>query len=146
VRVCRARAKEVDFGEKQLRLAEEKDLAADVKLTGLGPKLERIRTTTLALGKGIGRTPGKNRAPARWARMRDALQECSAAFNGNHDDLVWSIAHTPSGPERDKLEKLLEPFQSLLDRYSATTAAPAKAEPAPAPTPDAKDAPGTKIP
>ena len=135
--------KEVDFGEKQLRLAEEKDLAADVKLTGLGPKLERIRAATLALGKGTGRVPGKNRAPARWARVRDALQECSAAFNGIHDDLVWSIAHTPSGPERDKLEKLLEPFQSLLDRYPAT-AAPAKAEPAPAP--DAKDASGTKIP
>ena len=87
--------------------------------------------------------PGKNRAPARWARMRDALQERSAAFNSIHDDLVWSIAHTPSGPERDKLEKLLEPFQSLLDRYPATTAA-AKAEPAP--TPAAKDAPGTRIP
>ena len=140
---------EFDFGQTQLLLVEEKDLAADVKLTGLGPKLERIREATLALGKGIGREPGKNRAKARSLRIRDALQECSGAFNGIHDSLVWAIAHTPSGPDRDTLERLLAPFQALLDRYPkvpATTADDAKGAPEPAPTvPDAKGTPGTKI-
>ncbi len=151
--------KEYDFGQKQLVLAEEKSLAADLKLTGLAPKIERIRAATAALGEGIGRAPGKNRAPARSTRIRDALQECAAVFNGIHDSLVWAIAHTASGPDRDKLEALLEPFQSLLDRYpvagtaaaTATTASPATpaADPKAAPAavvPDAKDASGAKIP
>ena len=142
--------KEFDFGKKQLLLAEEKNLAADVKLIGLGPKLDRIRAATLALGEGTGRVPGKNRAKARSARTRDALAECSAAFNGIHDDLVWAIAHTASGPDRDKLEKLLEPFQALLDRYPTspgTAAVEAKAAPAAeTPVPDVKDASDSKIP
>ncbi len=33
----------------QLRLAQEESLAADLKLTGLTPKLERIREATQAL-------------------------------------------------------------------------------------------------
>lgn len=131
--------KEYDFGHKQLLLAEGKSLAADLKLTGLGPKIERIRAATAALGGGIGRVPGKNRMPARSTRIRDALQECSAVFNGIHDSLVWAIAHTSSGPDRDKLEALLEPFQSLLDRY-ATTATATAASPA-GPAGDAKAAP-----
>lgn len=140
---------EFDFGQTQLLLVEEKHLAADVKLTGLGPKLERIREATLALGKGFGREPGKNRKKARSLRIRDALQECSGAFNGIHNGLVWAIAYTPSGPDRDTLEKLLAPFQALLDRYPnipATAAGAAKGAPEPAPTvPDAKDTAGAKI-
>ena len=144
--------KEYDFGMKQLRLAEEKSLAADLKLTGLAPKLVRIREATVALGEGTGRGPGKNRAPSRSLRIRDALQECSAAFNRIHDELVWAIDHTASGPDRDKLEKMLEPFQALLDRYpaSAAVAGPAaaagdgKAAPVVA-APDGKDPSGGKI-
>ena len=137
---------EFDFGQTQLLLVEAKALAADVKLTGLGPKLERIREATLALGKGIGREPGKNRAKARSLRIRDALQVCSGAFNGIHNGLVWAIAHTPSGSDRDTLEKLLEPFQALLDRYPripVTAVDDAKGDPAPV-VPDAKDTPGAK--
>lgn len=132
--------KEYDFGMKQLRLAEEKSLASDLKLTGLGPKLERIRTATAALREGAGGGPGKNRAPARWARIRDALQACSLTFNVVHDQLVWAIGATPSGPERDKLEQMLEPFQALLDRYPSSTAAAA-----PAATPE-KAAPAATTP
>lgn len=147
--------KEYDFGVKQLRLAAEDKLAADLKLTGLAPKLERIREATAALGEGTGRAPGKNRAPSRSLRIRDALQECSAAFNQIHDGLVWAIDHTSSGPERDKLEKMLQPLQALLDRYRATAAAKptspaapaadAKAAP-PAAATDGKDPSGGKIP
>jgi hypothetical protein len=145
--------KEYDFGMKQLRLAEEKNLAADLKLTGLAPKLERIREATAALGVGTGRGPGKNRAPARSLRIRDALQACSAAFNRIHDGLVWAIDHTGSGPDRDKLEKMLEPLQALLDRYPAVGPAAAipvaaagdpKGAPAAA-APDGKDPAGGKI-
>ncbi len=139
---------EFEFGKQQLVLAEETALSADLKLTDLGPKLDRIREATVALGKGIGRVPGKNRAPARWLRIRETLQECIGAFTSIHDGLEWAIAHSPSGPERDKLEQMLEPFQALLERYPAPAAAEAKAAPAPAPAPtvpDAKDAPGTKI-
>lgn len=129
---------EFEFGKQQLVLAEEKALAEDLKLTDLGPKLDRIREATVALGEGIGRAPGKNRAPARWLRIRDALQECIGAFTSIHHGLEWAIAHSPSGPERDKLEKMLEPFQALLERYPAPAAAEVKAAPAPAPTaPDA---------
>jgi hypothetical protein len=145
--------KEYDFGMKQLRLAAEESLAADLKLTGLAPKLERIRAATAALGAGTGRVAGKNRAPARWTRTRTALQECSATFNSIHDQLVWAIDHTASGPDRDKLEQMLEPFQALLDRYpgagAAATASPAatpgdgKAAPAATPA-DGKDPSGGK--
>jgi hypothetical protein len=147
--------KEYDFGMKQLRLAEEKSLAADLKLTGLTSMLDRIQEATVALGEGIGRAPGKNRAPSRSLRIRDALQECSASFNSIHDWLVWAIDNTPSGPDRDKLEQMLSPFQALLDRYPATAAAAATAagdvQGAPAPaaatkTTDGKDPSGTKTP
>jgi hypothetical protein len=118
--------------------------------------LDRIQEATVALGEGIGRAPGKNRAPSRSLRIRDALQECSAAFNRIHDGLVWAIGHTGSGPDRDKLEKMLAPLQALLDRYPATAAAGAgaatpaagagdpKAAPAAAAT-DGKDPSGGKI-
>ena len=137
---------EYEFGKQQIVLAEQKPLAADLKLTDLGPKLDRIREATLALGEGIGRVPGKNRAPARWLRIRDALQGCVGAFTSIHDGLQWAIAHSPSGPERDQMERLLEPFKALLERYPAPAAAEAKAAPAPAATtiPDAKGAPGTQ--
>ena len=139
---------EFEFGQKQLVLAEEKGLAADLKLLGLGPKLDRIRAATLALGAGIGRAPGKNRSKARSLRIRDALQGCSGAFNGIHYDLEWAIAHSPSGPDRDKLESMLAPFQALLERYPATAADEATAAPVPAPAatpPDPKDASGPPI-
>lgn len=142
---------EYEFGKQQLLLAEEKPLAADIALTGLGPKLERIREATVALGQGIGRVPGKNRTKARSLRIREALQECTGAFNAIHHDLEWAIAHVPSGPDRAMLERLLAPLQALLERYPATPATAtdaAKATPAPTPAPtapDAKDAPGTTI-
>jgi hypothetical protein len=128
---------------KQLRLAAEESLAADLKLTGLAPRLERIRAATAALRAGTGRVAGKNRAPARWTRTRTALQECSATFNSIHDQLVWAIDHTASGPDRDKLEQMLEPFQALLDRYPGAGAAAAAASPAAAPE-DTKAAPAAK--
>lgn len=145
--------KEYDFGMKQLRLAEEKSLAADLKLTGLAPMLERIREATAALGEGTGRGPGKNRAPSRSLRIRDALQQCSAAFNNIHDYLVWAIDHTASGPDRDKLEQMLAPFQALLDRYPATASAASaatvagdvKVAPAATSPTDGKDPSGGKI-
>jgi hypothetical protein len=66
---------------------------------------------------------------------------------------VWAIDHTASGPDRDKLEQMLEPFQALLDRYpgagAAATASPAatpgdgKAAPAATPA-DGKDPSGGK--
>jgi hypothetical protein len=142
---------EVEFGKKQLRLVEEKALAADLHLTGLGPKMDRIREATAALDAGTGRVPGKNRAKARSVRVREALAECAAAFNSIHDDLVWAMAHSPSGPDRDKLEKLLEPLQAALDRAPATAAATpaadataAPAAPPATPAPDAKDPSGSK--
>ena len=140
--------KEYDFGKKQLLLAEEKSLAADLKLTGLTAKLQRIREATEALGDGIGRAAGKNRAPARWTRIRDALAECAATFNVIHDGLVWAIDHTPSGSDRDKLEQMLEPFQALLDRYpgagAASPAAAGDVKGAPAATTDGKEPAGAK--
>lgn len=135
--------KEYDFGMKQLRLAEEKSLAADLKLTGLTSMLGRIQEATVALGEGTGRAPGKNRAPARSLRIRDALQECSAAFNNIHDYLTWAIDHSASGPDRDKLEQMLAPFQALLDRYPATAASAGAASPA-APAGDVTAAPAVK--
>ena len=83
--------KEYDFGMKQVRLAEEKSLAADLKLTGLASMLDRIQEATVALGVGTGRVPGKNRAQARSLRIREALQECSAT----------ATAASPAAPADD---------------------------------------------
>ena len=126
---------EYEFGKTQLRLAAEPQLAADLTLTGLDAKIDRVRKTTEALGAGIGRGPGKNRAPARSLRIRDAVQECVATFNHIHDGLVRAIAHTPSGPDRDQLEELLSPFQALLDRHPAPAKADSSAGAAPAADP-----------
>jgi len=124
---------EVDFGQNQLDLAAKKSLAADVKLLGLGDHLKRIREATDALAKALGRDAAKGRAPARSQRVREALTACSIAFNGIHEEIAWAVQHTSDLDDRARLEKLLAPFERMLERYPPVAVAPAaEAPPQPA--------------
>jgi hypothetical protein len=137
---------EVDFGREQIQLTKEGQAAADVKKLKLGDLLKDIATTTEALAKGLGRTAGGKRPAAPSARTRDAIGECTAAFNGVHDDIAWFVAHTSNGPARDHLTALQAPFEALLARNPppvAAKAAPGATPPAatpPAAPPAAKPA------
>ena len=123
---------EVDFGLKQIALTQaDGPLAADAKTLKLGDALADVAKTTEALAKGLGRgTSDKRRPPSR--KLRTAIAECAASFNGVHEDLAWFVGRTPPGAERDKLTALLVPLEALLARHAP--AAPAEAAPAePAP-------------
>lgn len=118
---------EVDFGFNQIALTQaDGPLAADVKRLKLADALADVAKTTEALAKGIGRGTGeKRRPPSR--KLRSAIAECAASFNGVHEDLAWFIGRTPTGAERDKLTALLVPLEALLSRHAP--AAPAEAAP-----------------
>jgi hypothetical protein len=126
---------EVDFGLNQIALTQGNGpLAADAKKLKLADALADVAKATEALAKGLGRGTGdKRRPPSR--KLRTAIAECAASFNGVHEDLAWFIGRTPPGAERDGLTALLVPLEALLTRHAP--AAPAEAAPA-APTPPAE--------
>ena len=68
----------------------------------------------------------------RSRRIRAAVAACASDFNGIHSELVWLIGHAPPGPVRTRLERMLAPFQALLERYPSPAGAPAADEDAPA--------------
>jgi len=79
--------------------------------------LAEVARTTEALAKGLGRATGqKRRPPSR--RVREAVNECVAAFNGVHGDLEWFLSHTPPGADRDRLAALAGPLDALLSRHA----------------------------
>ncbi len=106
--------KEVDFGRTQVRLAATKPLADDVALVGIAATIKRVAETTEALAKEVPEGAG-DRPRGRYAQIRAAWNGCVAAFNGVHDDLAWILAHTPAGPERERVAELLAPFEALLE-------------------------------
>ena len=114
---------EVDFGRQQIALVRSEPLAADAKKVGLATIIKQIDEATEALAKGLGRGPGQKRSAPRSTRLREALTECSTAFNWIHQDLVWTAEHTPPGPARTLLDELLAPFAALLSRLPASGAA-----------------------
>jgi hypothetical protein len=106
---------EVDFGREQLNLAAQPDVAADVRLTGLGPLLEEVRVATEDLATAVGRGSGKQRkAPGE--RLRLALVACRIDFNGVHDDLDAALKRLGPGQPRDRIAALLQPLEQMLDR------------------------------
>lgn len=108
---------EVDFGRQQLALVRNAPLAGDAKKAGLAAVIKQIEEATEALAKALGRSPGQKRSAPRSIRLREALTECSAAFNWIHQDLVWTAEHTPPGPSRTQMDNLLAPFTALLSRF-----------------------------
>jgi hypothetical protein len=116
---------EVDFARKQLLLTKEGQAAADVKKLKLAEALADIHETTEALAKAIGRTAGQKRAASPSIRLREAMVECSAAFNAVHDQIAWFIDHTPNGSDRDHLVALQAPFDALLARNPPPAPKPA---------------------
>lgn len=108
--------KEVQFGRKQLALVEKQPLRGDIESLGLTGTMDDIRRATDNLAQALGWDSEVDRRMAPSSQVRTAMSECSSAFNGVHDDLDWSIAHTPEGEERDRLTKLRRPLEKLLDR------------------------------
>jgi hypothetical protein len=90
---------------------------------GLAAVVKQIEETTEALAKALGRGPGQKRSSPRSIRLREALTECSAAFNWIHQDLAWTAEHTPPGASRTQLDNLLAPFTALLSRFPPTSGA-----------------------
>ena len=119
---------EVDFGLNPIALTQAGGpLAADARKLKLGDALADVAKTTEALAKGLGRGTGdKRRPPSR--KLRSAIAERAASFNGVHEDLAWFVGRTPPGAERDRLTALLVPLEALLSRHAP--AAPAEAVPA----------------
>jgi hypothetical protein len=112
---------EVDFGRKQIALTQEGGpLHFDAKKVKLTAVLADVHKATEALGQALGRgSSEKRKAPSKL--LRDAMAECSDAFNSVHDQLDWFISRTPPGAEHDRLNALLGPLQALLERVASTT-------------------------
>ena len=112
---------EVDFGRQQIALTSEGGpLAADAKKVKVVESLADIHKATEALAQALGRgTNEKRKTPSK--QLREALGECTTAFNSVHEQLAWFISKTPPGTERDGLQALLAPLEALLERTSATT-------------------------
>jgi len=134
---------EVDFGRHQVALMSKGAVAQDVQACGLAGAREEIAEVTEALARGLGRAPGEKRSGSRYHRIRAARSACAAAFNGIHGEIAWFIGNMSPGKARTRAEKLLAPFQALLERYPAGSGAGEVDEEAPAqaPAPPAAAAP-----
>ncbi len=126
---------EVDFGRKQVELAKQEAIAADIKKLKVDDLFHDIEKATEALAGGLGRKPGGKRTGPPSVQQRDALAACTAAFNGVHDHIAWFIENTPNGPARDALEALQAPFASLLARNPPTQAKSGNNSPPASPPP-----------
>ncbi len=111
---------EVDFGRKQIALTQEGGpLHFDAKKVKLTAALADVHKATEALGQALGRGAAeKRKAPSKL--LRDAMAECSDAFNSVHDQLDWFISKTPPGAQHDRLVAWLGPLNALLERVGST--------------------------
>lgn len=120
---------EVDFGRKQIRLASEPTLTADITLLGLSGLVANIATATENLASAIGQ--GRNDlAPAK--QRRASVAECMQVFGTVYRSLDWIAAYGAPGGEREKARALLESLQDLATKYparAAKTKAPAVLKP-----------------
>ena len=127
---------EVDYGRQQVLRVAKEPLSADAALIpGLADHMTRIDAATEALGEALGRSPGADakRAIAPSKRLREAMSACVTAFNSIHDEIEWTMLHTPPGAVRDQLVALHAPFLSLLERYPPPAKSTPEAPPPPAP-------------
>lgn len=113
-------SEEVEFGLKQLRLASEAKLAADVTALELQPLLDDIRAATDALARALQISPDKNRDAARSVQARRALSDCRRTFRAVLEDLDWLISVQTSAQDAADLERLRAPLIALHARYSAS--------------------------
>jgi hypothetical protein len=124
---------DVDFGRHQVELMSKGAHAEDVKRLGLDGLRDEIHHATEGLARGVGRGPREQRTAERYNRIRAATAACVAAFEGLHDEIAWFVEHTPQGVARRRLERMLAPFQALLDRYPSSKPAPTEEAPASGP-------------
>ena len=114
---------EVDFGRKQVRLAQEPNLRADLTTLGLLPSIEEIRVATENLAPALGRAGSGDRKLAPSQHLAKALSSCVAAFNGVHVQLDWFVEAAVAEDESRRYEALLEPLDALLERSRTEPAA-----------------------
>lgn len=121
---------EVDYGRKQVRLAAEPNIKADLGSLGLLPSISEISVATENLAVAIGRdgSEGKTLPPSQ--QIAKAFSNCVAAFNGVHGQLDWLAQVASSDEERKRIDDLRKPMLALLERFRSEPAA----TPAPTPT------------
>lgn len=123
---------EVSFGRTQVRLAATEPLASDVVLLGVKGTITRIGAATEALAKIVDAANAGERTASRSRMVRVAWTECVSSFNGVHDDLEWLRENTAPGKQRERIVRLLAPFERLLEDCrersapASSTAEPAK--------------------
>jgi hypothetical protein len=107
---------EVDFGLKQIEIAERPEIKAALKAAGLVTVFEEVREATLAFEEALNRAPGEKKALSPVAAQRAATRECARRFTLAYGIIEELKAVTPSGPESDALGALLQPLDALADR------------------------------
>ena len=108
---------EVDFGLKQIRLAEKEAVQKALETTELTSRFNAVRTQTENLAELVRNAPIEVRSP-RSTRRRVAHRSCVRAFNLAHAWLNLLMEANPDPATRERLAKLREPLQALLDRVS----------------------------
>jgi len=120
---------EVDFGRKQMRLAEEAQSASDIALLGLGSMMASIASSTEDLAAAIAHGPAEL-APAR--QRKAAVNHCVHVFGTVYRALDW-LAEFGETTDQKKALALRASFDDLIARYPARPAKPKTTTPQPAP-------------
>jgi hypothetical protein len=120
---------EVDFGRKQIRLAAEPNLRADLSSLGLLPSIDEISVATENLAVAIGRDGSGSRKLSPSHQISKELSSCITSFTGVHSQLDWLAQVAASDEDRRRIDDLRKPMSDLLQRFLPEPTA------APSPTP-----------
>lgn len=107
---------EVDFGLRQIEIADSVEIAPLLLEAGLLPILNEVRVATKAFEAGLGRAPDKKRSLAPAHMRRDAIRDAARRFALAYGMVEALIAELPSGPEVTSLRLLLAPLDRLVER------------------------------
>lgn len=110
----RSADEKVAFGRNLVAVAADPGVAVVVERLGLGNKIDAIQERTDDLDDAVRGAGGAGDRRPRSKRITRASSACAAAFNWVHEGLTLMIESARDPGQREELQGLLAPFESLL--------------------------------
>ena len=107
------------MGREQVGMARREDTSEAIAALGLQGVMGRIERATEALARGLGRDrdSGPRLSPSQ--SIRRATTACRSDLFNVYEQLEWALESEPSQARRSRIEGLMAPIKSLLQRQAA---------------------------
>lgn len=117
---------QVRFGYLQQSFFDEKnhpEVVAALSLLGLSEEIKDIKESTDELAQGLGMTLEEGPSEPPYKVLKAARLSCRDAFALTFTQLQDELAYSRPGEDRERLQRLLAPLESLLQEASPRRAA-----------------------